>query len=252
MEQDREFRNRVNEFSSLFKNSLVYTMVMRNVDIVLSDRTGSVTLLSLAFFALICIIHAGEQWASAQSRKTASELRVDALIRTGKVPDDNDDSSDDAAFRAALKRRGGAPLSPIALARKNLQVTLLALVIFIADLASNAAVQFLSNLVARIGSDSVAADSLNWTIATTVITSIVAFILISVRTRARCRSYFRPWFQSRRRPPASRESKACSAVQSLTFWGRGGAGARGVAGKSKHVFACYSDVARDTCRSEAI
>ena len=153
MTSDRVIQQRIGMMAELFKNSLVYTMVMQNVDRVIENRSGSVTLLITAFMVIALLIH-------------HAESKCEELQGTQKKKKETDES--------------GADTGQSTLFKVGIAVVLLELAIFMLNLGANACVQFLSNLIAHIASNSINSDEVWWTIVATGITGLVAYIGIIV------------------------------------------------------------------------
>lgn len=113
------------EYVQLFKNALVYTIVMNNVRALISGRDGSLTLLVFIFIA-------------ASSFFYKLEKHIEALVDTN-------------GFKPAA--------------------------CFFVSLASNAAVQFTSQLVAELVSKSLMIESTAWSLYGALISIVFVYIM---------------------------------------------------------------------------
>ena len=156
---DSETRQRIGQMADLFKNSLVYTLVMKNVNRVIEDRSGSITLLVVAFMIIALCIHSAE----SAFFKLEQEMRAEQ-----------------AGADYGSRKKGAKAASHNTLFKTGLAVVLLQLTIYGLELAANACIQFLSHLIATIAAESVVSDNVWWAIAGTGITGLVAYIGISV------------------------------------------------------------------------
>lgn len=156
---DYETRQRIGQMADLFKNSLVYTLVVKNVHRVVEDRSGSITLLVVAFMVIALGIHSAE----------VAFLKLEQQMKSRQTRSD-----------FGIKKKGSRPESHNAVFKTGLAVVFLQLTIYGLELAANACIQFLSHLIATIAAESVVSDSVWWAIAGTGITGLVAYIGISV------------------------------------------------------------------------
>ena len=136
---------RAQQYTELFKNALVYTVVMTNVRLLMAGHEGSVSLLVLCFIVGSTILFRIETYVSCKQGELASQKPSDV---------------------------------------SHFTVSLLVLIQYIVSLASNVAVQFTSQLVAELAGYSLQSVTVWWSLFGAAISILFVFVMQKVAAGA--------------------------------------------------------------------
>lgn len=139
---------RAAEYASLFKNALVYSVVMSNVRVIMDGHDGSVSLLVLCFIVAATVLFRSE---------SAAALWESDLLAAAAGP-------------------GEGP--------SGLMLSISSLLVFLLSLGSNLAVQFTSQLVGELAARSLAGATVEWSLFGSVISILFVFVMQKVAAGA--------------------------------------------------------------------